>query len=136
VVGLLVGSHWFLDLVVHRPDLPLLGDGGLKVGFGLWDSVAGTLVVELGMLAGGLATGDPGWRTRTSTTWRPGCAGGSAATGRPIGAKPNGNRLVDQAPGRRFANASRRRLSHLEEGRSCFRRTSHASRFSATGGLA
>jgi len=51
-VGLLVISHWVLDLVVHRPDLPLY-PGGPKVGFGLWNSVAGTLVVEFGLFAGG-----------------------------------------------------------------------------------
>jgi len=36
VVGLCVLSHWFLDLLVHVPDLPLWGDLH-KVGFGLWD---------------------------------------------------------------------------------------------------
>jgi hypothetical protein len=46
VLGALVVSHWLLDLVVHRPDLPLY-PGSAKVGLGLWDSVAGTLVVEL-----------------------------------------------------------------------------------------
>jgi hypothetical protein len=35
VVAGAVFSHWLLDLVVHVPDLPLLGDS-LKVGFGLW----------------------------------------------------------------------------------------------------
>lgn len=29
-----VFSHWILDLIVHKPDLWILGD--LKVGFGLW----------------------------------------------------------------------------------------------------
>jgi membrane-bound metal-dependent hydrolase YbcI (DUF457 family) len=46
VLALVVLSHWFLDLVVHRPDLPLAPGSDLKVGFGLWNSVAGTLVVE------------------------------------------------------------------------------------------
>jgi len=55
VVGLLVATHWLLDYVSHRPDLPLLADGGLKVGLGLWNSVAGTLVVELGLMALGVA---------------------------------------------------------------------------------
>src|SRR5690349_8380809 len=37
VMGLVVASHWMLDVVVHRPDLPLW-PGGPKVGLGLWNS--------------------------------------------------------------------------------------------------
>ena len=36
VVALVVASHWFLDLIVHRPDLPLLADAP-KLGLGLWN---------------------------------------------------------------------------------------------------
>ena len=46
VLALVVLSHWFLDLVAHRPDLPLAPGSDVKVGFGLWNSVAGTLIVE------------------------------------------------------------------------------------------
>jgi hypothetical protein len=46
VLALVVLSHWFLDLVAHRPDLPLAPGSDLKVGFALWNSVAGTLLVE------------------------------------------------------------------------------------------
>lgn len=46
-------SHWALDLVVHRPDLPLYGDV-LKVGLGLWDYPAVALGLEVGLLFGGL----------------------------------------------------------------------------------
>jgi hypothetical protein len=53
VAGVLVASHWVLDLVVHRPDLPL-AFGGPKVGLGLWNSVPATLAVELALLLGGL----------------------------------------------------------------------------------
>ncbi len=49
-VGLLVVSHWILDLITHRPDLPIV-PGGLTVGFGLWNSLAGTLIVEFGLFA-------------------------------------------------------------------------------------
>ncbi|MGO9829304.1 MAG: metal-dependent hydrolase [Myxococcaceae bacterium] len=45
VVGLLVVSHWLLDLLMHRPDLPIW-PGGPKVGLGLWNSVPGTLLAE------------------------------------------------------------------------------------------
>lgn len=50
VVGGAVVSHWLLDLVVHRPDLPLWPGSPVKAGFGLWNSIAGTLVVEFGLL--------------------------------------------------------------------------------------
>ncbi len=49
VVGLLVASHWLLDLVSHRPDLPLVPGVEYFVGLGLWNSVAMTAVVELGL---------------------------------------------------------------------------------------
>ncbi|GAB3794956.1 hypothetical protein GCM10028819_10190 [Spirosoma humi] len=54
LVGLVVPSHWFLDLVVHRPDLPLyLGDSP-KVGLGLWNNLSATVALEVGLLALGL----------------------------------------------------------------------------------
>ncbi len=49
-----VVSHWVLDFVTHRPDLPLY-PGGPKVGLGLWNSIPGTVVVELLLFAAGLA---------------------------------------------------------------------------------
>jgi hypothetical protein len=54
VVGLVVLSHWFLDLLAHRPDLPIV-PGGAVYGLGLWNSIAATLVVEGLMFAAGLA---------------------------------------------------------------------------------
>ena len=54
MVALVVLSHWFLDAIVHRPDLPLAPGTDVKIGFGLWNSVAGTLAVELAMFAVGL----------------------------------------------------------------------------------
>lgn len=54
VVGLLVVSHWVLDWVSHRPDMPLAPWPGTKVGLGLWNSVPATLVVELGLFAVGV----------------------------------------------------------------------------------
>ena len=45
LVGALVLSHWVLDLVTHRPDLPL-APGAVKVGLGLWNSVTATVIVE------------------------------------------------------------------------------------------
>jgi len=53
VVGLLVLSHWVLDFITHRPDMPLY-PGSATVGLGLWNSVAGTLIVEGAMFIAGL----------------------------------------------------------------------------------
>ena len=54
-VGLLVLSHWVLDFIVHRPDLPLTLGGADRVGLGLWYSVPGTLIVELLLYFGGVS---------------------------------------------------------------------------------
>jgi membrane-bound metal-dependent hydrolase YbcI (DUF457 family) len=42
----LVVSHWVLDLVTHRADLPLIPFGGPVVGLGLWHSLPATVAVE------------------------------------------------------------------------------------------
>jgi membrane-bound metal-dependent hydrolase YbcI (DUF457 family) len=48
-----VVSHWVLDWITHRADMPLC-PGGPKFGLGLWNSIAGTMVVEIGMLLAGV----------------------------------------------------------------------------------
>jgi membrane-bound metal-dependent hydrolase YbcI (DUF457 family) len=48
VIGLSVVSHWVLDFVTHRPDMPLY-PGGPKFGLGLWNSVPATVCIEVGM---------------------------------------------------------------------------------------
>jgi len=52
-VGAAVVSHWVLDWISHRPDMPLW-PGGPRVGLGLWGSVSGTLLVELSLFAVGV----------------------------------------------------------------------------------
>jgi len=52
VVALLVVSHWVLDFVTHVPDMPLY-PGGPTVGLGLWNSVAGTVIIEGSMFVAG-----------------------------------------------------------------------------------
>lgn len=47
VLGLLVLSHWLLDLLVHRPDLPLTPWGQTVVGLRLWSSLLLTLALEV-----------------------------------------------------------------------------------------
>ena len=54
VVAGLVLSHWVLDVISHRPDMPLTIGGGTKLGFGLWNSRPATILVELAMLLIGI----------------------------------------------------------------------------------
>ena len=54
LLGVLVVSHWVLDLIVHIPDLPLYPGSALKVGFGLWNSIAATVIVEGLIFLGGV----------------------------------------------------------------------------------
>jgi len=63
-VAALVASHWFLDAVVHRPDLPLAPGGTARVGLGLWNSVPATLAVEVPLFAAGLVAYATGTRPR------------------------------------------------------------------------
>ena len=56
VVGALVVSHWFLDLVVHRTDLPLWpGANSPEFGWRVWNSLIVTCLVELAIYAIGIA---------------------------------------------------------------------------------
>ena len=49
-----VVSHWVLDWISHRPDLPLVPWGGPKLGLGLWNHRSATIAVESAMFAVGL----------------------------------------------------------------------------------
>ncbi|MFA6440092.1 MAG: hypothetical protein WCX28_12335 [Bacteriovoracaceae bacterium] len=53
VVALVVFSHWVLDLLTHRPDLPLLDNTSMKFGLGLWNSMGGTIFTEVGIFVAG-----------------------------------------------------------------------------------
>lgn len=53
IVGAAVFSHWVLDLIVHRPDLPMYDDT-LKVGLGLWNYPIPAFLLELALLFGGI----------------------------------------------------------------------------------
>jgi hypothetical protein len=53
VVGCAVFSHWILDFVVHRPDLPLYANSA-KVGLGLWNMPALAFGLEAALLFGGI----------------------------------------------------------------------------------
>ena len=49
-----VFSHWLLDALVHRPEMPLAGAGSAKVGLALWDSMPVALSVEAAVALAGL----------------------------------------------------------------------------------
>ncbi|MGD8785565.1 MAG: hypothetical protein PVG75_14065 [Thioalkalispiraceae bacterium] len=53
IVGVAVFSHWILDLLVHRHDLPLYANVH-KVGLGLWNYPATAFALEILLLAGGM----------------------------------------------------------------------------------
>ncbi len=59
VIGLVAFSHWVLDLVVHRADMPLLPTnlGGLpRLGFGLWRFPVASATVEFALVVVGAWT--------------------------------------------------------------------------------
>ena len=56
VIAGVVFSHWLLDLLVHRPDLPILPGnlGNLPLlGFGLWQIPVVSALIELALVIGG-----------------------------------------------------------------------------------
>lgn len=57
VVAATAFSHWLLDLIVHRPDLPLVFDQ-MKVGLGLWANPYVSVPTEIAIMFAGLALYD------------------------------------------------------------------------------
>jgi hypothetical protein len=56
VIGVMVFSHWLIDFVVHRADLPILpGNAGdlPRLGLGLWQISWVVAAIELGMCLAG-----------------------------------------------------------------------------------
>ncbi len=47
IIFICVISHWFLDLIMHRPDLPVLPGNPARLGLGLWNYPILTLGIEL-----------------------------------------------------------------------------------------
>jgi hypothetical protein len=54
LVGGLVPTHWVLDFIAHRPDMPIY-PGGPKYGLGMWNSIPLTISVEYVLFAAGIA---------------------------------------------------------------------------------
>jgi hypothetical protein len=79
VLGAVVFSHWLLDLIVHRGDLPILpgNAGGLpRLGFGLWRVPVASAAVELTLVIAGAYLY---WRAAAETTRVAGAAGNRQA---------------------------------------------------------
>jgi hypothetical protein len=54
LVAAAVFSHWLLDALVHRPELPLMGAASPAVGLGLWQHMPVALAVEAVVLLAGV----------------------------------------------------------------------------------
>ncbi|HET6643244.1 MAG TPA: hypothetical protein VFG93_08210 [Gaiellaceae bacterium] len=55
VIGAVVFSHWILDLIVHRDDMPIFpgNAGDIRVGFGLWEHHAAAAAAEAALIVAG-----------------------------------------------------------------------------------
>ena len=54
IIALVALSHWVLDVVTHRPDMPITLSDATRIGFGLWNFPLPALVLELTLFAGGI----------------------------------------------------------------------------------
>jgi hypothetical protein len=56
LIAFAVFSHWLLDVLVHVPELPLVGGDSWKVGLGMWQNMPLALIVEAALVAVGLGS--------------------------------------------------------------------------------
>ena len=54
IVSSLVLSHWLLDVITHRPDMPITVGDSWRIGFGLWNMPAAAISAELLLFTGGV----------------------------------------------------------------------------------
>lgn len=54
ILGACVLSHWLLDALTHRPDLPLAPGSATRVGLGLWNHFTASVVLEGALFAVGI----------------------------------------------------------------------------------
>ncbi len=54
IIAMLVLSHWVLDVVTHRPDMPLTFSNQTLFGLGLWNFPLAAVVTEFLLLALGI----------------------------------------------------------------------------------
>lgn len=68
-VAAVVASHWFLDLLVHRPDLTLAGSPP-KLGLSLWNLPLTAFAVEVALLVASVAWAMRSCATGSESRWR------------------------------------------------------------------
>jgi hypothetical protein len=54
LIAATVFSHWLLDALVHKPELPLVGSGSHQLGLGLWDAMPIAVGVEAAIVVVGV----------------------------------------------------------------------------------
>lgn len=54
VVAAVVLSHWILDALTHRADMPVAPGWDLRLGLGLWNHPVAAVVTELALFAAGM----------------------------------------------------------------------------------
>lgn len=55
ILAVAIFSHFILDAISHTPDMTIFGNNSTKLGLSLWNSLAGTMIIELGLLFSGIA---------------------------------------------------------------------------------
>ena len=54
IIAGLVLSHWILDVVTHRPDMPIVLGDSMRIGFGLWNAPVLAVITEMSIFATGV----------------------------------------------------------------------------------
>jgi hypothetical protein len=54
LLAVAVFSHWVLDALVHRPELPVAGAASRRLGLGLWNNMPVALLLEAALVLLGL----------------------------------------------------------------------------------
>jgi membrane-bound metal-dependent hydrolase YbcI (DUF457 family) len=54
IIAGLVLSHWVLDVVTHRPDMPIALGDSMRIGFGLWNYPVLAVITEMLIFAAGI----------------------------------------------------------------------------------
>ena len=54
VIAALVFSHWVLDVVTHRPDMPIALSNSARIGLGLWNAPLLAVAIELSIFSAGV----------------------------------------------------------------------------------
>ena len=54
IIAGLVLSHWILDVVTHRPDMPIALGDSMRIGFGLWNYPVPAVITEMLIFAAGI----------------------------------------------------------------------------------